>query len=296
VVAASLVGRLVATGVVVVLVVGISALSAAVAGRRASDPISRYRLRRTVRYGVAIVGLIALGFVWRVFGTRGGVIFGLIAAGFAFAMQEVVGAIAGWFNILAGGIFRVGDIIEMGGVRGEVIDLTPLRTKVLEMGASPAESSDPAKATSWVRGRQYTGRIVALSNKLSFTDPVFNFSGVFEYIWDEITLPIPYRNDWKVAEQILREEVERVSSTAGAREALEAMTKRYPVPRVELEPRVFARMTDNWMELSARFVVGVQESRRVQDEMSRRIRDRLDDAGIPISSETIDVTVHEGGE
>jgi small-conductance mechanosensitive channel len=55
-------------------------------------------------------------------------------------------------------------------------------------------------------------------------------------------------------------------------------------------------MTDNWMELSARFVVGVQESRRVQDEMARRIRDRLDEAGIPISSETIDVTVHQDGE
>ena len=38
---------------------------------------------------------------------------------------------AGWFNILSGGIFRVGDRIQMGGVRGDVIDITPLRTKVM---------------------------------------------------------------------------------------------------------------------------------------------------------------------
>ena len=39
---------------------------------------------------------------------------------------------AGWFNITSGRIYRIGDRIELGGVRGDVIDITLLRTKMPE--------------------------------------------------------------------------------------------------------------------------------------------------------------------
>ena len=89
----------------------------------------------------------------------------------------------------------------MGGVRGDVLDITPLRTKVMEIGSPDAET--------WVHGRQFTGRVVALSNKLTFTEPVFNYSTLFEFIWEELTIPVPYDADWDLAKRILLEEVER---------------------------------------------------------------------------------------
>jgi small-conductance mechanosensitive channel len=199
-------------------------------------------------------------------------------------MQDVIGAFAGWVNILLGRIFRVGDRIEMGGVRGDVIDITPLRTKLLEIGG-------PDRDDSWVRGRQYTGRIVAVSNKTTFTEPVFNYSAIFEYIWEELTIPISYRSDWHEAERILQEEALAVSRTEGALRAVDAMTERYPVPLTEVEPRVFVRATDNWMELSARFVVPVRTARSVKDRLTRKIRERFDAAGIEIASESVEATV-----
>ena len=77
---------------------------------------------------------------------------------------------------------------------------------------------------------------------------------------------------------------------------MEQMQRRYPVPHSELEPRVYARATDNYMELSARFVVPVRTSRTSVNELTRRIRDRLDEAGIPISSTTQEVTVISGDD
>jgi cobalamin synthase len=77
---------------------------------------------------------------------RIGVVLGLLAAGIAFAMQEVIGALAGWANILSGRIFRVGGRIEMGGVRGDVIAVTPLERG----GADPARGGRPRLA----RGRR----------------------------------------------------------------------------------------------------------------------------------------------
>ncbi|MDQ3953943.1 MAG: hypothetical protein M3285_00125 [Actinomycetota bacterium] len=69
------------------------------------------------------------------------------------------------------------------------------------------------------------------------------------------------------------------------------MAERYPIPRAEVEPRVFARATDNWLELAARFVVPVRTAWSVKDEVTRRILKDLQDEGIEIASETVDATV-----
>ncbi|MDM4778055.1 mechanosensitive ion channel domain-containing protein, partial [Micromonospora sp. b486] len=189
----------------------------------------RYYLRKAVHYLTAVALLFALALLWRPFAGRVAVVFGLLAAGLALAMQEVIGAFAGWISILTGRQFRVGDRIQMCGVRGDVLDITPLRTRILESGSS----SDPE---SWIRGRQYTGRVVSLSNRFVFTAPVFNSSTVLDHLWEELTLPVPYEADWHLAERILCEEAESISSTVEARRAIEQMRRRYPVADAEVDP------------------------------------------------------------
>ncbi|HZD81080.1 MAG TPA: mechanosensitive ion channel domain-containing protein [Actinomycetota bacterium] len=280
--------RLASTAIAIAAALLLGWFSGWLLGKRVDDPYARYYARKLSHYVVAVAALVAIGVIWRAFAGRVGLVLGVVAAGLAFAMQEVIGAVAGWFNILSGRIFAVGDRIEMGGVRGDVIDVTPLRTKILEMGS-------PVEGASWVQGRQYTGRIVSVSNKATFTEPVYNYSAVFDFIWEELVVPIPYDADWRRAESILREEAERISASKEAREAMSTMVRRYPVPRAEVEPRVFARATDNWMELAARFVVPVRTARSTKDRMVRRIRDRLDRADIRIASETLEATVRGQG-
>ncbi|MEZ5098753.1 MAG: mechanosensitive ion channel [Thermoleophilia bacterium] len=278
-------GRL-ATTAAVLLVAGLLAWPLArLATRRIDDAYGRYHLRKATRVAVLVLALIALAIVWRPFAGRIGVVVGLAAAGIAFAMQEVIGAIAGWFNILLGRIFRVGDRVRIGGVEGDVIDVTPLRTTLLEIGSPGGDT--------WVEGRQYTGRIVTVSNKATFTDAVFNYSGAFEYIWEELVIPVEHGSDWQTAERILTDEAVRVSSSDEARRAIEAMARRYPMPATELQPRVYVRATDNWLELAARFVVPVRRARIVRDELTRRVVSRLDGAGIRVASETIHATVRD---
>lgn len=287
----SVAGRLVTT---VAIVAGAALLAAGLGrllARGETDPYARYYKRKITRYVFAFIAVIAVGVTWRAFAGQAGVVLGLMAAGVAFAMQEVIGALAGWFNILSGRIFRVGDRIDMGGVRGDVIDITPLRTKILEMGTAPTtDAGGGARSGDWVKGRQYTGRIVSVSNKKTFTEPVFNYSAVFDFIWEEITFPIPYDDDWRRAEEIVRKAVES-THTEEADEAMRHMQQRYPVPRAEIEPRVFVRATDNWMEISGRFIVPVRTSRAVKDELTRNVMAALDESGIGIASETVDATV-----
>src|SRR5438309_9592739 len=135
----------------------------------------------------------------------------LIGAGIAFALQRVITAVAGYFVILRGRTFNVGDRIVMGGVRGDVIDLSFMQTRIMEMGQSPKEQSDAP--SMWIRSRQFTGRIVTVTNDKVFDEPVYNYTREFPYIWDEINLPVRYQDNRQRAEQILLDAARRHALT-----------------------------------------------------------------------------------
>ncbi len=277
-------GRALSSAVVVAIAVLVAWLVGLIVNARVDDATTRFYLRKFVRYGVAFVVVVVLGVLWRAFAGRVGVVLGFAAAGVAFAMQEVIGALAGWVNIVSGRIFRIGDRIEMGGVLGDVIDITPLRTKVMEIGSRD-------ETGSWVHGRQLTGRIVAISNKSTFTQPVFNFSASFDFIWDEFTLPVAYDEDWERASALMQEEADRAAATEGAAEAVARMRRRYPVPGTDLTARVYVEPTDDYMQLTARFVLPVRTARAVKDGLARRTVARLEAEGIHVASGTSDVRV-----
>jgi small-conductance mechanosensitive channel len=283
--------HLIETAIVAAVAVVVSYALSWVLTHRASDEYARHSIRRAVNFLAFLVALVAVGFVWHVYGGRAGLGIGFFAAGLAFALQEVIGAVAGWFNILLGGIYRVGDRIEIAGVHGDVIDITPLRTKILEIGGGGSSSTD-----LWVHGRQASGRTVTVSNKTTFDEPTFNYSAMFEFVWHEVTFPVGHDADWQRAETILRNAAIEVSSTDEAQAAIDEMRRRYPIPISDLEPRVFVRATDNYMELSARFAIPIRTARVATDELTRLVHKGLTEAGIAIASTSMDVALTSGGD
>ena len=138
-----------------------------------------------------VVGLLS---IWFNDPTRLATALGLATAGLVFALQRVVTAFAGYLVILRGKTFNVGDRITMAGVRGDVIALGLMQTTIMEMG-QPPDVSNQAEPAMWVRGRQYTGRIVTITNDKIFDQPVFNFTREFPYVWEEIRIPITYESN-----------------------------------------------------------------------------------------------------
>ena len=62
------------------------------------------------------------------------VALGVAGAGIAFALQEVIASIAGWMALSFGHFYQVGDRVQLGGSKGDVIDIGILRTTIMEMG------------------------------------------------------------------------------------------------------------------------------------------------------------------
>ncbi len=264
------------------------ALTPLVRRRFGDDPYRRYWSGKLTTYAITAVAIVLLIALWAPLGGRLSVILGFATAGVAFAMQEVIGALFGWVNVVAGRIYTVGDRIEIAGVRGDVLDITPLRTKVLEIGSDPQLQGG---GTTWVGARQPTGRIVAVSNKKTFTDPVFNYSAHLDWVWEELSLAIPQDANWRRAEEILLERIRdhQPEVRAHGEEELARLADRYLISRAEVEPRTFVRVADGDIQLVGRFVTPVRDSRAAKDAVLREVIDRLQAEGIPIAYPTYSV-------
>jgi small-conductance mechanosensitive channel len=250
---------------------------------------ARFWTRQAINLAVALLLLLGFLSIWFDDPTRLATGIGLVTAGLAFALQKVITALAGYLVILRGDTFNVGDRITMGGVRGDVIALGFIRTTIMEMGQPPAVQ--PAEPAQWVRSRQYTGRVVTVTNDKVFDEAVYNYTRDFPYLWEEFTLPIRYTDDRSRAEQILLAAAGRHTLAVDEMpaDALAAMQQRYFLRGADLEPRVYWRLTDNWLELTVRFLTGVYGVRDVKDAMSREVLSALDKAGIGLASATFEV-------
>lgn len=246
-------------------------------------------VRQGISITVALVNTIGLISIWFDDPTRLATAIGLVTAGLAFALQRVVTAFAGYILILRGKTFNVGDRITMGGIRGDVVGLGFLQTVIMEMGQPPeVQSADPAM---WVQARQYSGRIVTVTNAKIFDEPVYNYTRDFPLLWEEMHIPIPYTADRRRAEQIVIQAVRTHATNVAEMDEnhLIELERRLFIERSDLEPRVFLRLTDNWIELSARFVVKDHGIRDVKNRISRDILDGFDQAGISIASGTYEI-------
>lgn len=245
--------------------------------------------RQGASLGTAILIVLLLLSVWFDNTQRFGTFAGLIAAGVAFAMQKVITAFAGYLVILRGKTFTVGDRITMGGVRGDVISLGFLQTRIMEMG-EPADAQSDGNP-SWVHARQYTGRVVTVTNDKVFDEPVYNFTREFPFIWDELRIPIAYGANRQRAEQILLECATEVTDPIEniGRDVKAQMERKYFIDLSTLKPRVFYTLTDNWVQLTLRFLARPHGVRDLKDEISRLVLERFEQEKIGIASGTYDI-------
>ncbi|HEV2852501.1 MAG TPA: mechanosensitive ion channel domain-containing protein [Thermoanaerobaculia bacterium] len=284
--------KLLLTLAIIAIAILLSRLLQGLAGllfRRRQNVRTRFWSQQAVRITTVIVLVVGILSVWFDNPGRLTTFIGLMSAGLAVALQRVVTALAAYFVILRGKVFHVGDRIAMSGVRGDVIDLGFIRTTIMEMGQSPGEQGDDPSV--WVESRQYTGRVVTVTNDKIFDQPVYNYSSDFPYIWEEMHVPIQYTADRHRAEQILLEAVKRhtVKVSEVAKEDLEEMRRRYFLDSANLDPKVYLRLTDNWIQLAVRFVSRTRGSRELKDKISREILAAFDEAGIQIASATYEI-------
>jgi small-conductance mechanosensitive channel len=239
----------------------------------------RYYLLKLASAGFILFIFVAASAIWvkdlqaLLFG------FGLVAAAFTISLQDVAKNFAGGSSIFLNGLYKVGDRVEIGSKRGDVIDIGILYTTIME-------------TNEWVSGDQHTGRLSVIPNSYVLTSVLNNYTRDFNFLWDEITIPITYHSNWIRARSAILDIVRKEAESAKeiAEEEISTMERKYFVSRRSLETEVFMKLTDNWIELTARYVVPVTQRRIIRSRISQAILEGFEaDKDVKIASQTLDI-------
>ena len=180
-----------------------------------------------------------------------------------------------------GRFYKVGDRVQLGGIKGDVIDIGMLRTTLMECGG-------------WIDGDLYNGRIVRVANSFIFKEPVFNYSSDFPFLWDEIMVPVRYGSDYALARKIFVSILEEITGgyAAGSKSIWHQMTDRYMIEDLNVEPVVTMLTNDNWVEYTLRYIVDYKKRRTTKDMICERLLTRIDETQgqVKLGSATFEIT------
>lgn len=192
---------------------------------------------------------------------------GLITAGLAVALQNVILAIAGYFFLIGKYGVRVGDRVQISGVTGDVIDIGLIRLHLIEIGGSGSD-------------RHPTGRVVVFSNAVVFQPTASFYKQIpgTNFLWHEVSLTLAPDSEYLVAEQRIVKAIDSVY--AKYRDHMEqqhrimesTLNVPVPVPR----PHSRLQLTQNGLEVVVRYPVEMQSAAEIDDQVTRELLHALE--------------------
>jgi small-conductance mechanosensitive channel len=247
---------------------------------RIKDSKTRYSLRKVISV-LSIVSFIFVAIsIWIVETQNILIALGLLGAAIAFALQDIFKNFMGGVMIYINGIYHVGDRVEINQAYGDVIDISVFYTTLME-------------TRGWVDGDQATGRLTTIPNGGVLTGNVQNYTKDFDFMWDELTLPITYDSDWRSAQDkilaIVKAETAQVAENA--KKIMERIEGKYYFTQRSLEPAIYVTLTDNWINFGIRYVTEVRTRRALNNRLSRLILEEFEKTpSIKIASTTMQIT------
>ena len=257
--------KLVATAIVIVVVLVLRMLIIRAVRARVEEPESVYRARKVTTYLATFVGLVSVGFIWLEAFDDLPTYLGLLSAGIAIGLADLLKNIAGWFYIIGRRPFRVGDRIEISGIKGDIVDIRLFRFSLIEVGG-------------WVDAEQSTFRLIHVPNAKVFTDAVANYTEGFDFVWHEIPVLITFESDWRRGEEIIRQALALRAPELEAEAArhIRQTAQRYHIKVGTLAPIVYLTVRDSGVLLTARFLTHSRHRRSAEQTVWKSILEQIE--------------------
>ena len=223
---------------------------------RTEDVKIRYSWSKSTAYIAGILSVLLVGRIWIAGVGSLATVIGLISAGLAIALRDVVANFAGWVFILVRRPFELGDRIQVGASAGDVVDIRLFQFTLLEIG-------------NWVEADQATGRLLHIPNGKVLTEVTANYGKGFKYIWNEVPVLVTFESDWEKAKQILTEVAERHGThlTEEAQRRVREAAKKFMIFYRKLTPIVYTRVVASGVQLTLRYLCEPRSRRHSEQEI-----------------------------
>ena len=259
--------RVAILGAVLIVFVALADLWRRATFRYIHDPRRRYQfllLRRMVLWFVITV-TIAFAFASELGSLA--TFAGLITAGIAVALQNVILAVAGYFFLIGRYGVKLGDRVQISGVTGDVVDVGLIRLHLMELSGSGTD-------------RQPTGRVVVFSNSIVFQPTASFYKQIpgTNFVWHEVTLTLAPQTDYHEAETRMLSAVEKVYS--GYHERIEQqhrqMERTLNVSVAVPRPVSRVRLSQSGLEVVIRYPLELERAAEIDDQITRELLDALE--------------------
>lgn len=232
--------------------------------RKVTDPWARYRWRKATMYLTVITGILVVGRLWIAGLGSLATFLGLVSAGLAIALRDLVANLAGWVFIMWRRPFEVGNRVQIGTHKGDVIDLQLLQFTLLEIGG-------------WVDADQSTGRLIHIPNGRVLVEPLANYNRGFPYIWHEVPVLVTFESDWKKAKTVLEAIATRHAEhlTPEAERDLVAASRQYLIYFKKLTPIVYTKVVDDGVRLTIRYLIDPRARRGSEQAIWQDVLDEF---------------------
>lgn len=218
---------------------------------RVQDMQTAFRARKLSFYVSVGLLLPVLGIIWTSQLVAAGSFLGILSAGIAIALTDVLKNVAGWILIVSRRQFKVGDRIEIASHAGDVIDIGVFRFSLQEI-------------RNWVDADQTTGRILHIPNGSVFVETLANFTEAVPYIWHEVPVTVTFESDWEEARDMLQRIVDRYMidpEQAATIRKMEKAANLYSGIYRDLAPAVYVKAIDFGVTVTGRLLVKVGNRR-----------------------------------
>ncbi len=152
----------------------------------------RYNLFRIIRLlTVAALLVVAVSFIFqRPYASLASI--GLVSLVLGFALQAPITSFIAWLYIVFRRPYQVGHRIQIGGDRGDVVEISYLETVLQEASGD------------YLGNDRLSGRVIHFPNSLVLRDKVINYHGPqVPFIWNETAVQIAYTSDLAYVEECL---------------------------------------------------------------------------------------------
>lgn len=224
----------------------------------------RYRWQKITTYVSVTIGAVFVGRIWFAGIQSVATFLGLVTAGLAIALQDIIKSFAGWAFILWRKPFTLGDRIQIGQYSGDVIDIRLFKFTMMEIG-------------NWVDADQSTGRLIHLPNSHVITEVIANYGQGFQFIWNEIPVLLTFESNWKKGKEILlKTAIEHAPHLKGAVEKkIKEASKQYMIFYKALTPIVYTAVKDSGVMLTIRYLIDPRHRRSSEQAIWEEILDEF---------------------
>jgi small-conductance mechanosensitive channel len=264
-------------GVLIILAISLfgiyfATLMDKVVGRLSMDRRQIQTLHTVAHVTVRLVAFLLILLV--IIGPPGqlGTFLGLAGAGLTVALKDFIVGFIGWFVLMGKNGIRLGDWVEINGVTGEVVEIGPFHTVLLETG-------------NWTDSGHPTGRRVTFTNSFAIEGHYFNFSTSGQWLWDELQVVLPMGQDpYPIVGEIQKKVTEATKESAKqAEEEWRRATRSREMSSFSATPAISVKPVVGGIELAVRYITRANERYQLRAKLYQDAVDLLGGKKVPVS-------------